>query len=46
MQNHNSAFRIVTLQKKPIRIKENQSRNSHTSLLFKEVVFLKMTIKL
>ena len=33
-QNVNSPFRIVTLQKKSIRIIDNQTRNSHSSLLF------------
>ena len=33
-QNLNSVFRIVTLEKKAIRIINNQSSNSHSSLLF------------
>ena len=33
-QNVNSPFRIVTLQKKSIRIIDNQTRTSHSSLLF------------
>ena len=33
-QDLNSAFRIFTLQKKAIRIINNQPRNSHTSQLF------------
>ena len=45
-QNLNSTFRIVTLQKKAIRIINNQPRNSHSSLLFKkETVFLNLKIK-
>ena len=35
-QNLNSAFRIVTLQKKAIKIINNQPRNSHSSLLLKK----------
>ena len=35
-QNVNSPFRIATLQKKAIRIIDNQTRNSHSSLLFKK----------
>ena len=38
--NLNTAFRIVTLQKKAIRIINNQPRNSDSSLLFK-VYYLK-----
>ena len=38
-QNLNSAFRIVTLQKKAIRIINNQPGNSDSSLLFKKAVF-------
>ena len=37
-QNLNSAFRIVTLQKKAIRIINNHPRNSHPSFSFKACV--------
>ena len=45
-QNINSAFRIVTLQKKAIRIINNQPRNSHSSLLFKKSDILKFQDKI
>ena len=45
-QNLNSAFRIVTLQKKAIRIINNQPRNSHSSLLFKKSNILKFEDKI
>ena len=45
-QNINSAFRIVTLQKKAIRIINNQPRNSHSSLLFKKSNILKFEDKI
>ena len=35
-QNLNSAFRVVTLRKKSIRIINNQPRKSHSSLFFKK----------
>ena len=38
-QNLNSAFRIVILKKKAIRIMNNQPTNSHSSLLFEKSVF-------
>ena len=44
-QNVNSAFRIVTLQKKGIRIIYDQARNSHVSLLFKKSDILNLKIK-
>ena len=44
-QNLNSTFRIVTLQKKAIRIINNQPRSSHSSLLFKKIVFLNLKTK-
>ena len=40
-QNLNSAFRIVTLQKKATRIMKNQPRNSHSNLLFQKSSALK-----
>ena len=45
-QNVNSAFRIVTLQKKAIRIINNQPRNSHPSVLFKKSNVLKFEDKI
>ena len=45
-QNINSTFRIVTLQKKAIRIINNQPRNSHSSLLFKKSNILKFEDKI
>ena len=44
-QNFNSAFRIVTLQKKAIRIINNHPRNSQSSLLFKKISILKFEDK-
>ena len=41
-----SAFRIVTLQKKAIRIINNQPRNSHSSLLFEKSNILKFEDKI
>ena len=41
MQNLNSAFTIVTLQKKAIRIINNQPRNRYSSLLYKKISILK-----
>ena len=46
MQNLNSAFRIVTLQKKAIRIVNNQRRNRYSSLLFKKISILKYEDKI
>ena len=40
-ENVNSAFRIVTLEKKAIRIINNQPRNSHSCFLFKKSNILK-----
>ena len=45
-QNVHSAFRIATLQKKAIRIINNQPRNSHSSLLFKKSNILKFEDKI
>ena len=45
-QNVNSAFRIVTSQKKAIRIINNQPRNSQSSLLFKKINILKFEGKI
>ena len=45
-QNINSAFKIVTLQKKAIRIRNNQPRNSYSSLLFKKSNILKFENKI
>ena len=45
-QNVNSAFRIVTSQKKVIRIINNQPRSSHSSLLFKKSNILKFEDKI
>ena len=45
-QNVNFAFRIVTLQKKAIRMINNQPRNSHSSLLFKKSNILKFGDKI
>ena len=45
-QNINSAFRNVTLQKKAIRIINNQLRNGHSSLLFKKSNILKFEDKI
>ena len=44
--NLNSAFCIVTLQRKTIRIINNQRRNSHLSLLFKKNSILKFEDKI
>ena len=45
-QNINSTFRTVTLQKKAIRIINNQPRNSHSSLLFNKTNILKFEDKI
>ena len=45
-RNLNSAFRIVTLQKKPIRIINNQPMNGHSSLFFKNDSILKIEDKI
>ena len=45
-QNLHSAFRVVTLQKKAIRIINNQPKNSHSSLLFKKSSILKSEDKI
>ena len=45
-QNVHSAFRIATLQKKAIRIINNQPRNSHSSLLFKKSNILRSEDKI
>ena len=44
--NLNSTFRIATLQKKAIRIINNQPRNSHSSLLFKKSSIVKFEDKI
>ena len=38
-QNPNSKLRIVTLQKKTLRIVNNQPRKSHAGSVFKKVIF-------
>ena len=45
-QNVNCAFRVVTFQKKAIIIINNQSMNSHSSLLFKKSNILKFADKI
>ena len=38
-QNLNSKLRVLTLQKKALRITNNQPRKSHSNQLFKKVIF-------
>ena len=45
-QNPNSKLRIITLQKKALRILNNQTRNSHSGPLFKKSNILKFEDKI
>ena len=44
-QKLNSTFTIVNLQKKAIGIINNQSKSSHSGLLFKKEILLNLKIK-
>ena len=45
-QNYNAINRLVSLQKKALRIMNFQPRNCHTSLLFRNISVLKFTDKI